>query len=105
MRDAIELARLIELGDDAFASDCADMLRNQHSEITEMKSRLDALEKDAETMRVALEDIASGEILRSYCHDPECREQIEVANANDMASRAAGALSWIGAAMQQESTR
>lgn len=67
--------------------------------------QMQALEKDAETMRSALEDIASGEVTRSYCHGPECFEQVENANAEDMASRAAGALSWLDAAMQSAQER
>lgn len=61
---------------------------------------LESLEKGAEIMRSALEDIASGEVTRSFCRGPFDSEQVELATADDMINRAAGALSFIDTAMQ-----
>ena len=49
---------------------------------------------DKANLRAALEDIASGEIMRSHCTGPHCVEALCVATADEMASRAAGALEW-----------
>ena len=49
---------------------------------------------DKANLRAALEDIASGEIMRSHCTGPHCVESRCVATADEMASRAAGALEW-----------
>ena len=49
---------------------------------------------DKANLRAALEDIASGEIMRSHCTGPHCVEARCVATADEMASRAAGALEW-----------
>lgn len=51
---------------------------------------------DKANLRAALEDIASGEIMRSHCTGPHCVEARCVATADEMASRAAGALEWDG---------
>lgn len=67
--------------------------------------RLHAVEQEAqrlraenETMGSALADIASGEIVREHCVGPHCTEELGLATADEMSSRAAGALSWIDAA-------
>lgn len=61
--------------------------------------RLEAAKLEAATMRSALEEIASGEIIREHCHGPHCTEELGIATADEMSSRAAGALSFIDAAM------
>ena len=60
------------------------------------QSQQDALA--AATMRSALEDIASGEIVREHCHGPHCTEELGIATADEMSSRAAGALFFIESA-------
>ena len=62
-------------------------LRRQHARIAE-------LEAEKANLRDALSDIASGEIMRSHCTGPHCTEELGVATADEMASRAAGALDW-----------
>lgn len=56
-----------------------------------------ALRDDIETMGSALADIASGEIVRMGCVGPNCTEELGIATADEMSSRAAGALEWIAA--------
>lgn len=57
--------------------------------------QLEAEQRDCATMRSALEAIASGEITREYCHGPHCVEELGIATADELSSRAAGALSFI----------
>ena len=83
-------------------------LRHQHARIAELEaearireaelglldSKLAQLRESRKHLHDALEDIASGEILRSHCIGPHCTEEVGVATADEMASRAAGALDW-----------
>lgn len=69
------------------------------AELLELIDQLEAAQKDAATMRSALEDIASGEITREHCQGPHCVEELGIATADELSSRAAGALSFIDAAM------
>ena len=62
-------------------------LRRLHARITE-------LDAEKASLRDALSDIASGEITRSHCTGPHCVEEVGVATADEMASRASGALDW-----------
>ena len=62
-------------------------LRRQHARIAE-------LEAEKANLRDALLDIASGEIMRSHCTGPHCTEELGVATADELASRASGALDW-----------
>lgn len=67
--------------------DAAAELRRLHARITE-------LDTEKASLRDALSDIASGEIMRSHCTGPHCVEEVGVATADEMASRASGALDW-----------
>lgn len=58
------------------------------------RAELAQLRQAKDSLRAALEDIASGEIMRSHCTGPHCVEARCVATADEMASRAAGALEW-----------
>lgn len=62
-------------------------LRRQHARIAE-------LEAEKANLRDALSDIASGEIMRSHCIGPHCTEELGVATADELSSRAYGALDW-----------
>lgn len=63
-------------------------------ELRRLHARVQELEAAQANLTSALEDIASGEITRSHCIGPHCTEEIGVATADEMASRAAGALDW-----------
>ena len=63
-------------------------------EVAQLQARVAELEAARAHLREALEDIASGEITRSHCTGPHCVEELGVATADEMASRAAGALDW-----------
>ena len=58
------------------------------------RAELAQLRQAKDSLRAALADIASGEILRSHCTGPHCVEELGAATADDMVSRAAGALEW-----------
>ena len=72
--------------DGALAYSAAE-LRRQHAEIQQLKAQNAHL-------RDALSDIASGEIMRSHCVGPHCTEELGIATADELSSRAAGALNW-----------
>lgn len=63
-------------------------------ELEALHARVQELEASNANLKGALEDIAAGEITRSHCVGPHCTEEIGTATADEMASRAAGALDW-----------
>lgn len=86
--------------------DSAELAAEEKEKLAVMVLRLHArvqeLEASREHLKNALEDIASGEITRSHCVGPHCTEEIGVATADEMASRAAGALHWHGITQEKQ---
>lgn len=76
----------------------ADQMTEQHRQQAAMnaeaRSELARIVAEKASLRDALLAIASGEIMRSHCTGPHCTEELGVATADEMASRAAGALDW-----------
>ena len=73
----------------------ADKLETEISQMERaIESKLRELVQSEQSLLDALKDIASGEILRSHCTGPHCVEEWGIATADEMASRAAGALAW-----------
>ena len=60
----------------------------------ELEAELAQLRESRKHLHDALSDIASGEIMRSHCTGPHCTEELGVATADELASRASGALDW-----------
>lgn len=60
--------------------------------IEELQARIEDIEKDASTMRGALEHIASGEVMRTHVFGYFATEQPEAATTDDMMTHAASAL-------------
>ena len=58
------------------------------------RAELAQLRQAKDSLRAALADIASGEIMRSHCVGPHCTEELGIATADELSSRAAGALNW-----------
>lgn len=71
-------------------------------ELRRLHTRVQELEASQEHLKNALEDIASGEITRSHCVGPHCTEDVGLATADEMASRAAGALHWHGITQEKQ---
>ena len=72
------------------------------AELRRLHTRVQELEASQEHLKNALEDIASGEITRSHCVGPHCIEDVGLATADEMASRAAGALHWHGITQEKQ---
>ncbi len=72
------------------------------TELRRLHARVQELEASQDHLKNALKDIASGEITRSHCVGPHCTEEVCVATADEMASRAAGAFHWHGITQEKQ---
>lgn len=90
----IREARLVSHQTGKSPSELAASLADAQAEIARLRGALEKTEQRCEHLRSALSDIAGGEITRSHCVGPHCVEELGVATADEMSSRAAGALDW-----------
>ena len=100
--EALRLAKELRYCKVMFIPEVASDFESAAALLERLNARVQELEASQEHLKNALEDIASGEITRSHCVGPHCTEDVGLATADEMASRAAGALHWHGITQEKQ---